>query len=120
MKIGHEKGPLLVQEVFYPELLSRKCLHLLALLCWLPMILLGTTLLGLSTSSNAVTLAFCSDSQFFCTQNLLFNDSGTYHLYLVLSDFHQNNRMCSSLTQVHGRPQRGAAARGNRLNNPLW
>jgi hypothetical protein len=62
MKIEHDKASLLLKESYFPDLLSRKCLHLITFACWLPLIFLGTTLLGLSTSSNSVTLDFCSDS----------------------------------------------------------
>ena len=92
MKISHDKTHPFVKEVYYPELLSRKCMHFINFGCWFFMIFLGTILLGLSTSNNSVTIDVCTDTQSFCSHNLLINASGTYNLYLKLTNFHQNNR----------------------------
>lgn len=92
MKINHNKAHTFVKEVYFPEMLSRKCIHIISFACWFLMIFLGTTLLGLSTTNNSVTIDFCTDSESFCNHNLLINESGTYRIYIKLSGFHQNNR----------------------------
>ena len=95
MKIAQRTSGLL-RETHYPEALSRRCIHGLLLLGWLLMVLAGTTLLGVSTSNHSAQFPFCLDSESFCSQNVLFNTSATYHFYIKLSGFHQNNRMSLS------------------------
>jgi len=93
MRIAHDKSNLFVRELYYPAASSRKCIHLLSFLCWFLMVFLGTTLIGIGATNNSVTYPYCTDSQTFCTQNLLFNDSNTYYFYLRLDGFQQNNRL---------------------------
>lgn len=92
MKISHDKAHLFVKEIYFPEIATRKCIHTLSFLCWFLMIFLGTTLIGIGTSNNSVTFPFCTDSESFCTENILFNDTGTYYIYIKLTGFSQNNR----------------------------
>lgn len=84
MKISHDKAHLFVREVYYPEASSRKCIHLLSFLCWFLMVFLGTTLIGVGASNNAVSYPFCSDSEAFCSENVLFNNSNSYYFYVRL------------------------------------
>ncbi len=93
MKISHEKTHLFVKEAYLPDLASRKCIHLISFSCWFLMIFFGTLIIGIGASNNSVTYSYCSDSQSFCTKNVLFNDSSTYFFYIKLTNFHQNNRM---------------------------
>ena len=86
-----DSGPQQLHELLL-SLLSRKCMHILSFSCWFLMIFLGTTILGISTSNNSVTLDFCTDSEPFCTNNILVNASGRYYLYVKLTGMHQNNR----------------------------
>ena len=93
MKISHDKTALFVREVYLPDLSSRKYIHLISFSCWFLMVFCGTLLIGIGASNNSVTYTYCTDSQSFCTQNLLFNDSSTYYFYIKLTGFNQNNRM---------------------------
>lgn len=93
MKISHDKVSCFLKETYYPDVASRKCIHTLSFLCWFLMIFIGTTLIGIGTSNTSVSFPFCTDSESFCTENILFNASSTYFIYVRLSGFNQNNRM---------------------------
>jgi hypothetical protein len=93
MKISHDKQSLLVREFYYPDIATRKCIHITSFLCWFAMIFIGTTIIGVGTSNSSITYPFCDEASSFCTQNILVESSTQLYFYLKLSNYHQNNRM---------------------------
>ena len=62
MKISHERQSCLIKEIYYPDIVGRRCIHGVAFLCWFLMIVLGTTLIGAGAANFETTYSFCSDS----------------------------------------------------------
>lgn len=77
---------------YYPDIATRKCIHILTSFCWFALIFLGTTLIGIGTSNISLTYPYCTDVETFCTQSLLVNTTTTLYFYVVLDHFSQNNR----------------------------
>lgn len=92
MKISHDRVSCLVKEYYYPEIATRKCIHALAFACWFLMVFLGTTIIGIGTSTSWVSYPYCSDNEAFCTENLLVNSTTTLYLYVKLDGYQQNDR----------------------------
>lgn len=61
MKLSHESD-LLTRDLYYPNSLTRKHIHVLTFLCWFILLFAGTTIIGVGTSNNSLTYSFCSDS----------------------------------------------------------
>lgn len=93
MKISHDKQSLLVREFYYPDIATRKCIHITSFLCWFAMIFIGTTIIGVGTSNSSIAYPFCDEASSFCTQNILVEANTQLYFYLKLSNYHQNNRM---------------------------
>lgn len=93
MKIQHDKASLLVRDFYYPDIASRRCIHVAAFLCWFVMIFLGTTIIGVGTGNTSLSFPFCDDSASFCTQNILVDSNTELYFYIKLNNYHQNNRM---------------------------
>ena len=92
MKLSHESD-LLTRDLYYPNSLTRKSVHILTFLCWFILLFAGTTIIGVGTSNNSLTYSYCSDSESFCTQNILVNSSTVLYFYIQLTNYKQNNRM---------------------------
>lgn len=93
MKISHDKASLLVRDFYYPDIATRKCVHLITFFCWFAMLFIGTTIIGVGTSNSSLLYPFCDDSSSFCTQNILVDSTTTLYFYVKLTNYHQNNRM---------------------------
>jgi hypothetical protein len=93
MKIPHDKASLLVRDFYYPDVATRRCIHVSTFLCWFAMVFIGTTIIGVGTANSSLTYPFCDDSASFCTQNILVDSHTELYFYVKLASYHQNNRM---------------------------
>lgn len=93
MKIPHDKASLLVRDFYYPDVASRRCIHVSTFLCWFAMVFIGTTIIGVGTGNSSLSYPFCDDSTAFCTQNILVDSDTELYFYVKLTNYHQNNRM---------------------------
>ena len=71
MKISHDKVSFLLKSYLYPEVINKKCVHIISFLCWFVMIVLGAIIIGVGTNNNYTSFPFCTDLETFCTKDLL-------------------------------------------------
>jgi len=56
------------------------------------MIILGSIVIGVGTNNNYTTFAFCTDSESFCTKEIVVEEAKTLYFYVKFSGYYQNNR----------------------------
>lgn len=91
MKISHENPHWVLKEYYFADIASRNCLHIIIVLCWLSMLFVGTTIIGVGTSNTYLDFPYCQDS--FCTYNFVANSTTQLFFYIKSSGYYQNNRM---------------------------
>ena len=67
--------------------------HCIVFLCWISLIVIGTFLIGLSTDLYTKEFTYCQDNESFCSRQFTLTDKKEILFYIVLENFHQNNRM---------------------------
>lgn len=82
-----------VLEAELSNAISFRCAHISFFLCWIGLILAGTTVIGIGTTNYFTELNFCNETEEFCSYDLTLTEDHNLSMYTKLSPFYQNNRL---------------------------
>ena len=81
------------QEVELTNVLTLRCSHIMFFLCWLGLLLSGTTIVGYGASNFLLEQPHCPTSDDFCTYSLTLDADRSLYFYIKVYPVYQNNRL---------------------------
>ena len=92
-KITQEKPNFFVRELELTTLISFRCTHLAFFLCWVALIIGGTTIIGIGAANYSTEFKYCNETEEFCTHDLVLDEDLNLTFYAKITPFYQNNRL---------------------------
>ena len=82
-----------IKEIYLPDIMTLKCVHITYFLCWFALILGGTTIIGFGASNYSLNIDYCAEGTTFCSQDITLDATKELYFYIILDPFYQNNRL---------------------------